>query len=281
MSKKNYNTIIIAEIGINHNGSLVLAKKMMMMAKNCGCDYVKFQKRNPDITTPENKKKILRETPWGKMSYLKYKKKIEFGLKEYKSIDKFSKKINMPWFASAWDIGSLKFLSQFNHEYNKVASAMITNLNFLEAVAKQKKTTFISTGMSNYKNIKDAVKIFKKNKCPFVLMHSVSSYPCNEKDLNLSIIPKLKKKFKCKVGYSGHESTVSPTIGACYLGATYIERHITLDRAMWGTDQAASLSPAGLKSLVIMIKKIQIILGDGKKKILKDELHKSRELRYW
>ena len=281
MSKKIHTAMIIAEIGINHNGSLRLAKKMMKMAKVSGCDYVKFQKRDPDITTPENKKNILRETPWGKITYLEYKKKIEFGLKEYSSINKFSKEINMPWFASAWDIDSLKFLRQFNNKYNKVASAMITNLKFLEAVAKQKKITLISTGMSNYKNIEDAVKIFKKNKCRFVLMHSVSSYPCNEKDLNLSIIPKLKKKFKCEVGYSGHESTVSPTIGACYLGAKYIERHVTLDRAMWGTDQAASLSPAGIKSLSVMIKKIPLVLGDGKKKILREEINKSHDLRYW
>ncbi len=273
--------LIIAEIGINHNGDLSLAKKMIELAKDSGCDFVKFQKRTPDITTPENKKEIIRETPWGKISYLKYKKKIEFGLKEYEKIDKFSKKIGIGWFASAWDIQSLKFLKRFKSKYNKVASAMITNLNFLNEVAKQKKTTFISTGMCTHEDIQKAVKIFRKNKCKFVLMHSISSYPAKEEDLNLSLIPILAKKYKCEVGYSGHESSVSPTIGACYMGAKFVERHITLDRAMWGTDQSASLSPDGLKNLVNMIRKITIIKGDGKKRILEDEKNKSKELRYW
>jgi len=273
--------LIIAEIGINHNGDLSLAKKMMQLAKDSGCDFVKFQKRTPDITTPENKKEIIRDTPWGKISYLRYKKKIEFGLKEYEKIDKFSKKIGIGWFASAWDIQSLKFLKRFKSKYNKVASAMITNLNFLNEVAKQKKTTFISTGMCTHKDIQKAVKIFRKNKCKFVLMHSISSYPAKEEDLNLSLIPILAKKYKCEVGYSGHESSVSPTIGACYMGAKFVERHITLDRAMWGTDQSASLSPDGLMHLVNMIRKITIIKGDGKKRILEDEKNKSKELRYW
>jgi len=273
--------LIIAEIGINHNGDLSLAKKMMQLAKDSGCDFVKFQKRTPDITTPENKKEIIRDTPWGRISYLRYKKKIEFGLKEYEKIDKFSKKIGIGWFASAWDIQSLKFLKRFKSKYNKVASAMITNLNFLNEVAKKKKTTFISTGMCTHKDIQKAVKIFRKNKCKFVLMHSISSYPAKEEDLNLSLIPILAKKYKCEVGYSGHESSVSPTIGACYMGAKFVERHITLDRAMWGTDQSASLSPDGLMHLVNMIRKITIIKGDGKKRILEDEKNKSKELRYW
>tara|TARA_B110000305_G_C19367914_1_gene602884 strand:- start:109 stop:945 length:837 start_codon:yes stop_codon:yes gene_type:complete len=274
-------TLIIAEIGINHNGDLSLAKKMMMLAKNSDCDFVKFQKRTPDITTPANKKEIIRDTPWGRMTYLQYKEKIEFGLKEYEEIDKFSKKIDIGWFASGWDIQSLKFLKRFKLKYNKIASAMITNLDFLNEVAKQKKTTFISTGMCTHKDIQNAVKIFRKNKCKFVLMHSVSSYPTKEEDLNLSLIPILAKKYKCEVGYSGHESTVSPTLGACYLGAKFIERHITLDRAMWGTDQSASLSPEGLKQLVNMIRKIELIKGDGKKRILEDEKNKSKDLRYW
>ncbi len=272
---------VIAEIGINHNGDLSLAKKMMKLAKDCQCDYVKFQKRTPDITTPESKKNVIRETPWGKMTYLEYKIKTEFGLEEYSEINEYSKKIGIGWFASAWDIESLNFLKKFRTKYNKIASAMITNLSFLNEVAKQKKTTFISTGMSTYKDIDNAVKIFKKNKCKFIIMHSVSSYPCKEEDLNLSLIPILKNKYKCEIGYSGHESSVSPTIGACYLGANYIERHITLDRAMWGTDQAASLGPQGLKNLTSMINKINIILGDGKKRVLKDEKSKMKDLRYW
>jgi len=272
---------IIAEIGINHNGDIKLAKKLMKLAKDSGCDFVKFQKRTPDITTPESKKDIIRETPWGQMSYFQYKKKIEFEIKEYREIDKYSKKIGIDWFASAWDIQSLKFLKQFKKKYNKVASAMITNLNFLNEVEKKKKTTFISTGMCTEKDIVNAVKIFKKNKCKYILMHSISTYPANENDLNLSYIKVLKKKFKCEVGYSGHESTVSPSLGACYVGADYIERHITLNRAMWGTDQSASLSPDGLRSLCAMVKKIRKIMGDGKKKYLQQEKAKSKELRYW
>lgn len=272
---------IIAEIGINHNGDIKLAKKLMKLARDSGCDFVKFQKRTPDVTTPESKKKIIRETPWGQMTYLQYKKKIEFGIKEYKEIDRYSKKIGIQWFASAWDTQSLKFLKQFKIKYNKVASAMITNLNFLKDVAKQKKTTFISTGMCTEKDIVNAVRIFKKYKCKYILMHSVSTYPANENELNLLYIKVLKKKYKCEVGYSGHESTVSPSLGACYVGADYIERHITLNRAMWGTDQAASLSPDGLRSLCSMVKKIKKIKGDGKKKYLEQEKAKSKELRYW
>jgi len=275
------NILIIAEIGINHNGDLSLAKKIMKLAKDSGCDFVKFQKRTPDITTPENKKEIIRDTPWGRMTYLQYKEKIEFGLKEYDEINKFSKKIGIGWFASAWDVQSLKFLKRFKSKYNKVASAMITNLNFLNEVAKQKKTTFISTGMCTHRDIQKAVKIFKKKKCKFILMHSISSYPAKEEDLNLALIPILAKRYKCEVGYSGHESTVSPSIGACYMGAKFIERHITLDRSMWGTDQSASLSPDGLRNLVNMIRKIQLIIGNGKKRILEDEKNKSKELRYW
>ena len=275
------NILIIAELGINHNGDIKLAKKLMKLAKDCGCDFVKFQKRTPNITTPESKKEILRETPWGQITYLQYKKKIEFELKEFKEIDRYSKKIGIDWFASAWDNLSLNFLKKFKNKYNKVASAMITNLNFLNEVARQKKTTFISTGMCTEKDITNAVRIFKKNKCKYILMHSVSTYPAKENELNLSYIPVLKKKYRCEVGYSGHESTVSPTLGACYMGANYIERHITLDRAMWGTDQAASLSPNGLKTLCAKIKKIKEIKGNGKKRFLKDEKAKSKELRYW
>jgi N-acetylneuraminate synthase len=273
--------LIIGEIGINHNGKLSVAKKLMDMAKECGCDLVKFQKRSPEISTPENKKDKIRNTPWGEMTYLNYKKKIEFNKKEYDSIASYAKKIKLGWFASAWDIPSLLFLKKYNLKYNKVASALITHKQFLTEVAKQKKTTFISTGMCKLRDIENAVKIFRKNKCNFILMHSVSSYPCEEKHLNLNCIKMLKNKFKCEIGYSGHESTLSPTIGAAYLGANYIERHITLDRAMWGTDQAASLARHGLKELVSILKKIPIIIGDGKKRILKEEIQKSRDLRYW
>ena len=253
----------------------------MQKAKACGCDAVKFQKRVPEISTPEQKKDEFRDTPWGKITYLNYKKKIELNRKEYDQIDSFAKKIDIDWFASAWDIDSLNFLKKYKLKYNKIASAMLTNLELLKAVASEKKYTFISTGMSSMKDVTNAVNIFKKKKCKFMLMHSVSTYPCAEKDLNLMCIKTLKKKYKCSVGYSGHESTLSPTLGACYLGADAIERHITLDRAMWGTDQAASLSISGLKDLVGMVRKINLIVGDGKKKIIKDEKKKIKDLRYW
>tara|TARA_A100001011_G_C14288595_1_gene835035 strand:+ start:1639 stop:2517 length:879 start_codon:yes stop_codon:yes gene_type:complete len=276
--KKPY---LIGEIGINHNGKLSLAKEIIKLAKQNGFDAVKFQKRTPEISTPENQKHKLRETPWGEMSYLAYKKKIEFNLKQYKEIDKYCKQIKIDWFVSCWDIESLKLLKSFKFKYHKVASAMITNYPLLEAIAKTKIHTIISTGMSNYQDIDKAVKIFKKNKCKYSLLHCISTYPAKESDLNLNCIKTLKKRYKCPVGYSGHESSVSPSVVAYLIGAQIIERHITLDRSMWGTDQSASLSNEGMKNLSHMIKKIPEMLGNGRKKILKDELPIAKKLRYW
>ena len=272
---------LIAEIGINHNGSIKLAKKMIDLAKNIGFDAVKFQKRNPDISTPEKQKNISRNTPWGEMSYLNYKKKIEFGLKEFREIDRYCKKNKILWFASAWDIESQKFLKKFNIKFNKVASAMLTNLKLIDEIAKEKKTTFISTGMSTLTDIKKSVNIFKKRKCKFILMHCVSTYPCPEEKLNLNMISTLKKKFKCDVGYSGHEASVSPSIFAYLLGANYIERHITLDRSMWGTDQAASLSKSGMENLANIFNKAPLILGNGVKNISKEEKKMLSKFKYW
>ena len=258
---------LIAEIGINHNGSIKLAKELIDLAKQYNFDAVKFQKRQPEISTPEYQKNVVRTTPWGDITYLEYKKKIEFGYKEFKIIDSYCKKKKIMWFASAWDLESQKFLKKFKSKYNKVASAMLTNTKLLEAIAKERKTTFISTGMSTIIDIKKAVKIFKKRKCKFILMHCVSNYPCQIEDLNLNTILTLRKKFKCEVGYSGHETSVSPTLLAYFMGANYIERHITLDRSMWGTDQAASLSEPGIKNLTNILSKIHLVTGDGKKKI--------------
>ena len=185
------------------------------------------------------------------------------------------------WFASAWDLESQKFLKKFKSKYNKVASAMLTNTKLLEAIAKERKTTFISTGMSTIIDIKKAVKIFKKRKCKFILMHCVSNYPCQIEDLNLNTILTLRKKFKCEVGYSGHETSVSPTLLAYFMGANYIERHITLDRSMWGTDQAASLSEPGIKNLTNILSKIHLVTGDGKKKILPTEKKMLEKFKYW
>ena len=279
--KKLKKPFLIAEIGINHNGSLKLAKKLIDVAAKCKYDAVKFQKRDLDVCIPENQKSIMRETPWGVMTYLEYKKKIEFSIPQYKQIDKYCKKKNILWFASSWDLNSQKTMRRFKFKYNKVASAMITNTQLLELISKEKKTTLISTGMCNYSDIKKAVKIFKKNKCKFILMHCVSTYPCKEEDLNLSMIQKLKKDFKCTVGYSGHEKTVSPSLVAYMLGAEYLERHITLDRAMWGTDQAASLSENGIKNLSDIVNKIPEVIGNPVKKYFDEEKRMSQKMRYW
>ena len=276
--KKPY---LIAEIGINHNGSVKLAKQLIDLAKKYDFDSVKFQKRDPNICVPEHQKNQIRNTPWGNITYLDYKKKIEFGYKEFKLIDNYCKKIKIDWFCSSWDNKSVAFMKKFNTKYNKVASAMLTNLALIDLIAKEKKLTFISTGMSKMSDINKAINVFKKNKCNFVLMHCVSNYPCHEKDLNLNLIITLKKKFKCKIGYSGHESSVSPSIAAWFLGADYIERHITLDRTMYGTDQAASLSEQGLRELTSLLSKFPSMLGDGKKIITEAEKKLIPKFKYW
>ena len=272
---------LIGEIGINHNGNLNNAKKLIKVAKRAGFDAVKFQKRTPEITTPKSKANTIRETPWGKITYLDYKKKIEFGKKEFDEINKFCKKINIIWFASPWDIPSNNFLKKYKLKFNKIASPMLTNLELLKSVAKQKKFTFISTGMSNIKDVDAAVKIFRKYKCPFNLMHCVSAYPCNEENLNLKLIQKYKLKYKTEVGYSGHEKSVSPSLMAVCMGASSVERHITLDRTMWGTDHAASLEENGMKNLVELVRKFEKVQGDGIKKFLPSEKEKLRENKYW
>ena len=281
MKLKLKKPFLIGEIGINHNGSIDLAKKLIELAVTSGFDAVKFQKRDPDISTPEKQKLKLRQTPWGDMTYLDYKKKIEFGENEFNEIDKFCKKKKIIWFASAWDLPSQIFLKKYKLKYNKVASAMLTNINLIEKIADEKKLTLISTGMSTIKDISKAVNIFRNKKCKFLLMHCVSTYPCPIQNLNLNLIQTLKKKFKCEVGYSGHESSVSPSIIAYIMGATYIERHISLDRSMWGTDQAASLSESGMKNLSDILNKSQNVLGDGIKRLSKQESDLLKKFKYW
>ena len=278
---KRKKTFLIAEVGINHNGSLENAKKHVLLAKKYQFNAVKFQKRDLDICIPDAQKNKMRETPWGNITYLNYKKKIELSVSQYKELNNFSKKVGIDIFVSCWDTNSLKQMKKLKFKYNKIASAMIKNINLLEEVAKERKKTFISTGMCTMRDIERAVKIFKKNKCKFVLMHCVSIYPCEEKVLNLNLIKTLKDKFKCEVGYSGHESTVSPSITAYFLGADYIERHITLDRASWGTDQAASLEESGIANLTSLLRKIPLTLGDGKKRFLDEEKKVSKKMRYW
>jgi len=271
---------IIAEIGINHNGNIDIAKKLILMAKKAGCNSVKFQKRTIDKVYSKDELDQKRDSPWG-TTFREQKEGLEFGLKEYEEINSFCKQNQIEWFASAWDLESLEFLKTFNLNYNKIASAMITNIKFLEAVASQGKYTFISTGMSTLEDIRKAVNIFKLKKCDFELMHCISVYPCPEEFLNLHLINFLKKEFNCKVGYSGHESSVTPSIVACTFGISSLERHITLDRSLYGSDQSASLEYVGLSNLINSIKKIPIVIGSHEKKIFKEEMVIAKKLRYW
>ena len=258
---------IIAEIGINHNGDMKICKKLIDIAKDAGCDAVKFQKRTLEEVYSKEQLLSYRESPWGDTTY-DQKKGLEFNIKEYQQIHKYCLKKKINWFASAWDIKSQKFLNKFNLKFNKIASAMIVDKKFLNFVASQKKHTFISTGMCTMKNISDAVKIFRKKKCSFELMHCVSTYPMDDKNANLNVINTLKKKFKCKVGYSGHENGLAISIAASAFGLSSLERHITINRTMYGSDQAASIEPNGLKNLVGSVRKIEKALGNGKKTFL-------------
>jgi N-acetylneuraminate synthase len=271
---------IIAEIGINHNGSLDIAKKLIDMAKDTGCDAVKFQKRTIDIVYSKDVLDTPRESPWGNTTR-EQKMGLEFGLNEYKEIDKYCKEKNIEWFASAWDVESQKFLRQFKCKYNKIASALLTHIPLLEEVASEKLHTFISTGMATYADIDKAVEIFKKHNCPFTLMHTVSVYPCPEEELNLNMIHSLKNKYQCPVGYSGHETSPVPSIAAAAMGITALERHVTLDRTMYGSDQSASLEKRGLEILVSGVRSVEKSLGDGKKEFGEAEQKVASKLRYW
>jgi len=271
---------IIAEIGINHNGSLDIAKKLIDMAVDTGCDAVKFQKRTIDIVYSKEVLDTPRESPWGTTTR-EQKMGLEFGVEEYKEIDRYCKEKNIEWFASAWDVESQKFLRQFKCKYNKIASALLTHIPLLEEVASEKLHTFISTGMATFADIDKAVEIFKKHNCPFTLMHTVSVYPCPEEDLNLNMIHTLKEKYKCPVGYSGHETSPVPSIAAAAMGITALERHVTLDRTMYGSDQSASLEKRGLEILVTGVRSVEKSLGSGEKEFGEAEQKVASKLRYW
>ena len=268
----------IAEIGINHNGDMKICKELIDLAVSAGCDAVKFQKR--DIETVYSKKLLdsHRESPWGK-TQRDQKMGLEFNKEQYQEIDNYCKKNNINWFASAWDLKSQKFLREFDCKFNKIASAMLVNQELLKMVSEEKKHTFISTGLSTLNDIEKAVNIFRDNNCPFELMHCVSTYPMKDTDANLRTIFTLKEKFKCDVGYSGHETGLTISYAAAALGISSLERHITLNRAMYGSDQAASLAPPGLKKIVPEIRKIEKALGDGIKRILEDEIPIAKKLR--
>ncbi len=271
---------VISEIGINHNGDIELAKQMIQESKNCGADAVKFQKRDIDLVYDKKLLEEYRESPWGKTQRAQ-KEGLEFNEKEYNEIDKFCKKIDIKWFASAWDLKSLEFLDKFDLDYHKIASAMIVDQDLLREVAKRKKHTFISTGMSNIEDIDKAVKVFKENNCSFELMHCISKYPFDDKLANLNLISELRNKFNCDVGYSGHErGGLAISYAAAALGITSLERHFTLNRTMYGSDQAASIEPKTFKELIGGVRKIeQAMKGDKVKKILDEEIPVAKKLR--
>lgn len=270
----------IAEIGVNHNGSLENAKRLITIAKNAGVDIVKFQKRVPEKCVPDKVKNLVRDgTPWGDITYLEYRNKIEFGEKEYNEIDCFCKKLEIDWTASAWDVDSQEFLRKYDLKYNKISSPMLTNIELVRMVADEQKHTFISTGMSSLEEIDIVVEVFKQKGCSFELLHCNSSYPMPPEEANLRCIPMLRERYHCDVGYSGHEGGLQISLAAVVLGITSLERHITLDRMMWGSDQAASLESHGLEILVRDAKIILTALGDGKKRIYPGELKKRKVLR--
>lgn len=269
---------IIGEIGINHNGDIEIAKKLIEKAKEAGMDAVKFQKRTPEICVPEDQKSKPRDTPWGTMTYFEYKKKIEFEEEEYKIIDEHCKKIGIDWFASAWDVPSVEFLNQFDMVAHKVASACLTDDALLTAMKNSGKPVILSTGMSTIDQIEHAIGVLGKDNV--LIAHSTSAYPCENSELNLRMINTLEKMYpEIPVGYSGHDKGIQTTVAAVVMGATHIERHITLGRTMWGTDHAASLEPKGMNLLVRDIRICEEAMGDGVKKVYDSEIPIMKKLR--
>ena len=274
----NSPVYIIAEIGINHNGDIETAKKLIKVAKDSGCDAVKFQKRNPDVCVPEKQKNIMRETPWGYITYLDYKYKVEFEREEYDIIDEYCKQLKIHWFASPWDVDSVKFLSQYNIPALKVPSASLNDTELLLAMKATGIPIILSSGMSTQDEVDEAINLFSGSE--IALLHCVSTYPTPPEELNLNVIKTYKEKYpKTIIGYSGHETGLSTTYVAVALGAKIIERHITLDRSMWGTDHSASVEPQGLESLVSNIKDIELAMGDGIKGVTAGEIPIREKLR--
>ena len=268
---------VIAEIGINHNGDLAIAKQLIDVAHEAGCQAVKFQKRTPEISTPDSQKDILRETPWGTMTYLDYKRRIEFGDDEYSEISRYCQELGIDWFASPWDVPSVEFLEKHNVIAHKVASASVTDVEMLEALRDTGKPIILSTGMSTMEEIDRAVAILGTDN--LVLMQATSTYPLDPAEANLRVMDTLKERFNVPVGYSGHETGLQISLAAIGMGANALERHITLDRAMWGTDHSASLEPGGLARLVRDVRVIEQALGDGVKRVWESEQGPREKLR--
>ncbi len=269
---------VIAEIGINHNGSVEVAKKMIDGAVKAGCNAVKFQKRTPEICVPKDQWELERDTPWGRMTYIEYRYKVEFKKEQFEEIDNYCRKKGIIWFASCWDEEAVEFIEEFDPPLYKFASASLTDDELLLRHKALNKPLMMSTGMSTLEEIQNAVDLFGIEN--LLIAHSTSSYPCKNEELNLRMIPTFKKMFPgVPIGYSGHEVGLSPTWAAVALGACFVERHITLDRAMWGTDQAASVEIVGLERLISNIRDIELALGDGVKRVYESETKNLRKLR--
>ncbi len=264
-----YPTYVIAEIGINHNGSLDIAKRLIAVAKAVGCDAVKFQKRNPEKCVPSDQRDRMRDTPWGYISYMEYRQKVELGEDDFRQIDQYCKEHDIAWFASCWDINSVDFIKSFHTPCIKIPSACLTDRELLEHCRKTGSLLILSTGMSTLDQIDTAVSILGTDR--LLLAHCTSTYPCLNEELNLRVIPAFRERYPCPIGFSGHEVGLATSLAAVVLGACFVERHITLDRAMWGSDQAASVEPVGMGRLVKDIRVIEAALGDGIKRVYESE----------
>ena len=274
---EGHPTYIIGEIGINHNGILSNAKQLMLAAKKAGVNAVKFQKRTPEICVPKEQQSQMRDTPWGYITYLDYRYKVEFDREAYQEIDSYAKELGIDWFASSWDIPSLEFMESFNPVTHKIPSALLTDKELLRAHRDTGRPLILSTGMSTMEQIHEAIDILGEDR--LILCHTTSSYPCPPEELNLRMIQTLKENFSCPIGYSGHEVGLVPTAVAVALGASLVERHITLDRAMWGSDQSASVEPQGLATLVKYIRVTEKAMGDGVKHVYDSEQSSLSKLR--
>ncbi len=268
---------VVAEIGINHNGDLDIAKKLIDAAAWAGCDAVKFQKRTPEVCVPRDQRNIMRETPWGYITYLDYRRRVEFGEKEYKEIDEYCRARNLMWFVSCWDVPSVEFMEQFNPPAYKVPSAVATDSSVLRRLRETGRPIILSTGMTSMEKVRKAVQILGLDR--ILLTHCTSTYPCPLDELNLRMLETLRREFDCPIGYSGHEVGLIPSVVAVALGACYIERHITLDRAMWGSDHAASVEPHGFYRLVKYIRSVGVAFGDGVKRVYASEAPIMAKLR--
>jgi len=268
---------IVAEIGINHNGSVDIAKQLIDAAVRSGCDAVKFQKRTPELCVPHHQRNMIRYTPWGYMTYIEYRHKVELGYPEYNEIDRYCRERGITWFASCWDKPSVDFMKQFDPSCYKIPSACLTNSDLLRYIKVKKEPIILSTGMSTMEQIVAAVELLGTNN--IILNHCTSTYPCDPSELNLRMIITLRNYFNCPIGYSGHEVGLATTVAAASLGACLIERHLTLDRSMWGTDQAASVEPQGFERLVRYIRIVEMAMGDGEKKVYSSERSVMERLR--